>query len=115
MTVPKPKRPKREKNEPAFGPQADECRRSPCVNCGYYPSEPHHDPYRKHGGRDGDTVPLCGPRTGVEGCHAMAHRMGREKFWAACRVTLEQAKEKMREQIERRWSGAFLDQWGADA
>lgn len=66
---------------PAYGPQAEACRRSRCIAC-YHSRRrnrgrvlPHHLRTRGAGGRDEATVPLCEP------CHDELHNEGRVSFW----------------------------------
>jgi hypothetical protein len=63
------------RRETEFGPQADLCRAVPCCACGHSaPSDPHHEPPRGSGGKDGDTIPLC------RSCHILRHASGKRKL-----------------------------------
>lgn len=99
-----------------FGKQADMCRQLPCSVCGGWDipmfrhyaqrfatetciafthvSDPHHEPTRSCGGKDGDTVPLC--RTH----HDERHRIGRVAFERAHGVDLRAVAKALRDELE---------------
>ncbi len=74
-----------------FGPQAELCRSSPCVACGWVgASDPHHEPPRSRGGVDQDTVALC------RRCHEMRHTLGRAAFEMRTGIDLSSCVRAMR-------------------
>lgn len=102
----RPQNPKRLKARRAiqFGRQAELCRLLPCCACGFPPpSQPAHVRSRGAGGKDEDTVPLCG--TGMygnssrylrEGCHDKQHREGVLTFGARVGVDLAERAAAIR-------------------
>lgn len=86
--------------DPAFGPQAERCRNSPCAVCVKLgikqttETHPHHEPPRGHRlrpGTDRDTVPLC------RNHHNQRHRMGPVRFWTFHAIDWHALVERMRE------------------
>lgn len=99
-----------------FGEQADACRTLPCCVC--WPgaaagtllsvasgrddmrtrllvSDPHHEPPRSCGGKDGDTVPLCREH------HDERHSIGRAAFERVHGVDLRAAAKSIRDELAR--------------
>lgn len=84
---------------PAFGEQAQRCRRSACCAClargqvQRTPSVPHHEPPRGRGAKsaDPDTVPLC------DACHDERHDVGVDTFWARTGLSWRYVRDRMRE------------------
>lgn len=89
----------RKKPAPAFGPQAKRCRELPCVVCQRMrkrqpnPTEAHHEPPRSRGGKDRDTVPLCGSH------HRQRHRMGALRFWRLHGIDWPDVVRRMRDPL----------------
>ncbi len=99
-----------------FGEQADACRTMPCCVCwwgmyahpdgslshrekaveiGVFCSDPHHEPPRSCGGKDGDTVPLCREH------HDERHRIGRSAFERVHGVDLRAVAKSIRDELAR--------------
>ncbi len=107
-----------------FGEQADLCRTLPCAVCigaaaearlvalvqadphgffGFRQSDPHHEPPRSCGGKDGDTVPLCREH------HDERHNIGRSAFERVHGVDLRAVAKSIRDELTRS-KRANLDQ-----
>lgn len=98
-----------------FGPQAELCRQMMCCACslaapsayghaarirlaGGWPimgSDPHHEPPRSIGGKDGDTVPLCRAH------HTERHTIGRPAFERKYGVDLRAIAKAIRESVAK--------------
>lgn len=100
-----------------FGEQAALCRRLECCVCGKVHAEygrrlmsddegsfwlfrkdvsdPHHEPPRSIGGKDGDTVPLCRAH------HDERHSIGRAAFERKHGVDLRAVAKAIREELAR--------------
>jgi hypothetical protein len=84
-----------------FGPQAALCRRGPCQACRRAVlCDPHHEPYRSHGGKDEDTCALCVYGPGDErGCHWLRHHMSLADFEARAGRTVASMVGEMRDRL----------------
>jgi hypothetical protein len=99
-----------------FGPQAELCRVMPCLVCNDIGSgtarriafslatgwprlwplaDPHHEPPRSIGGKDGDTVPLCREH------HTERHTIGRSAFERLHGVDLRAVAKAIRESVAK--------------
>lgn len=84
-----------------FGPQAQLCRESACCVPGCrlsgtatgHKSHPHHIKTRAAGGRDSDTVPLCGFH------HAQVHRWGVGTFEELHGISFAAIAEEMQARV----------------
>lgn len=89
-----------------FGPQAEACRRLPCVACGHEPTperpnDPHHEPPDT---TDAETVPLC------RACHTRRHTVGEVKFWNDLQLHPADVQDAVREYMH---SPAAWRGWGS--
>lgn len=76
-----------------FGPQAEACRRLPCVSCGHvpapdHPNDAHHEPPDS---TDRETVPLC------RACHQRRHNVGEVTFWTDLQLHPADVQEAVRD------------------
>jgi hypothetical protein len=82
------------RREAEFGDQAGLCRTMPCCACGRSaPSDPHHEPPRGSGGKDGDTVPLC------RSCHILRHASGKRKLERMYGINLLSEAKRMQRSV----------------